>query len=141
MDLKEILDALIELIRTEVSDFSSIASEQAVDQVREYKGEYAPNGEWTPSFPTCFIDTVLITPVTFANDGSVLKSSITFDLYIGNRFNQTDHILNTISRIFEVLNTKLIETGGNQYIFQCGPIQFLGNAVDVKVYKMKVTSL
>ena len=141
MDLKGILDALIETLRSEVPDFNSLTAEKAHDQVREYKGEYEPNGEWTPAFPTCFIDTALITPLSYASDDSVTNVSVVFDLYIANRFNQTDHILNTVGRIFDVLNSGNVEIDDHVYFFKIGKIQFLGNTNEVKVYKMQITSL
>ena len=141
MDFKKTLDVLIETLRSEVSDFNSLTADQAFDQVREYKGEYEPNGEWTPAFPTCFVDTAMITPLSYASNETVMNASVEFELYIANRFNQTDHVLNTIGRIFEVLNSGNVEFDGNVYFFKIGLIQYLGKAKEVKVYRMLVTSL
>lgn len=142
MKLKELLDDLIELIKTQVSDFNLLPADKAAYLVREYNNEFSSDGEWTPSFPTCFVELTNFTPGIFNNKLDLLKGSSAFVLYVGAGFKPGNtHVLNIVGRICEAVSIGTSTIEGIEFKFKLGPINLLGKDKVIKVYTIQVLAI
>lgn len=140
MDLKELLDDILFIIKTEVSDFSNLDQMNVADKVKEYNGEY-DGGDWTPVFPTCFVELVSSQPDVYNNSLRAVHSITGFKLYVGNIKTNDVHVLTTVGNIIEALNLKSVEVDGITYKFQIGRIALVGKTNELKVYSIDVNTL
>lgn len=142
MKIKEVLDDLITLIRTEVADFNTMDADQAAMRVREYSNEYNPDVDWTPVFPSCFVELTNYTPEIFNNSMELIKGQFLFTLYVSNIYYDRRHVLQTLERIIDAVTLGTSTTSeGVTFRFKPGILKLLGKTSEIKIYTIQIIAL
>jgi TATA-box binding protein (TBP) (component of TFIID and TFIIIB) len=92
--LKEIITNIVNRVKT--------YSPELV--IKSYKGEFEPEGEWNPVFPSCFYRLSKFGSSEATTSGSILKYSGAIEFLVGTKSTEELECVDLCESIFNTLN-------------------------------------